>query len=125
MRKNYDKELVAELYLQGMEYTDIAKKVGISRAEVYNVVKSKNLPKRRKTLVSISEIRELHEQGLTMDEIKEKTGAGISRIEIILGEPVEEEDFSHLTYASKERPTYEVVKHDGKVYLDVTREFIQ
>lgn len=125
MRKNYDKDLVAELYLQGMEYTEIAQRVGISRAAVYNVVKNRKLPRRRPTFVSVSEIRGLQEQELTASEIKEQTGAGISRIDIILGEPVEVEDLSILTYAPKVRPTYEIVTHNGKTYLDVTRDFIQ
>lgn len=125
MRKKYDKDLIAELYLQGVEYADIAERAGVSRAAVYNVVNERGLPRRRVLNVAADEIMDLHKQGFTMEEIKQRTGAGIDRINIILAEPVEEEDMSNLTYAPEQKPVHEIVIYKGKRYLDVTREFVQ
>lgn len=125
MAKKYDKDLAVELYKQGMQYKDIAKTVGTGLSTIYQLISSRDLPKRRKKIVPAEEIIAFHNQGFSPEQIREMTGAGIERISMLTADiPGLDDDLQGLTYAEKKTCIKEKVVVGNKVYIDVTEEWM-
>lgn len=125
MARVYDKDLAIELYKQGVQYRDIAKTVGAGLSTIYQLISSRDLPKRREKNVPAEEIIAFHNQGFSPEQIREMTGASIDRISILTADISGlDDDLQGLTYAKKKTCINEKVVVGNKVYIDVTDEWM-